>query len=206
MMLLVAKGIGTLVRYSPRNLGRLIGPRHFYRLEATPRAGFLWAADNDAYSGFDTGRYVQMLDACEQVPGCLFVTAPDVVGDAEATARRYEEWVRPILARGLPLGYVLQDGATTDLDWPHISAVFVGGTTRWKMGEEAAELVAEARRRGKWVHMGRVNTWQRIEHANAIGCDSIDGTSLSMFTDTYLDRFSEMANSPRQGRLDANPG
>lgn len=199
-MLLVSKGLETLLRYDHRNVGRLIVPRSMGRVSETPRAGFLWAADNDAYNGFHEERYQAMIDKVEGVPGCLFVAAPDAVGDADETLRLFDKWL-PILAdRNIPIALVGQDGMTPDdVLWDHITALFVGGTTAWKLGPEAAELVAEAQRQRKWVHMGRVNTWRRVEYANAIGCDSVDGTSLSMFTDTYLRQFSEYALAPRQG-------
>jgi hypothetical protein len=169
----------------------------------TVRAGYVWAADNDCFNGFDGERYVRMLDGLEGIPGCLFVTAPDVVGDAQATFQGYRRWVNEIRGRSLPVGYVGQDGATVaDVPWNGISAFFVGGSTEWKMGEEAAMLVKEAKERGKWVHMGRVNSWRRLEYAKALGVDSIDGTQLSWFTDTYLREWSEMAQAPIQATLE----
>lgn len=196
-MILVTKAIPTLGRYPHRNVGRLVQPRHCTRMADTPRAGFLWAADNDCFQGFDEiqqKRYRAMLDKVTGVPGCLFVNSPDVVGNAPATFRFFLEWGKEIMSRGLPLGYVAQDGAdAADLPWNAISALFIGGSTDWKLGEDAALLVKEAKQRGKWVHMGRVNTMQRIEYAKSIGVDSIDGSSMSMYTDTYLSKFAELA-------------
>ena len=37
----------------------------------------------------------------------------------------------------------------------------------------------EARLLGKWVHVGRVNSWRRIHHAAIWGADSVDGTYLA---------------------------
>lgn len=51
--------------------------------------------------------------------------------------------------------------------------------TEWKLGEAAARLVAAAKARGLWVHMGRVNSYKRIAYAASIGCDSSDGTYLN---------------------------
>lgn len=48
--------------------------------------------------------------------------------------------------------------------------------TEWKLGPACAELVAEAKAKGKWVHMGRVNSLKRLTYADSIGCDSADGT------------------------------
>ena len=45
---------------------------------------------------------------------------------------------------------------------------------------------AEATDRGKWVHMGRVNTRQRLRYATHIGCDSADGTGMTRAPDKLL--------------------
>lgn len=204
MLLLVHSAHETLAREHPeRNVARLLSPRQYSRVADTVRGGFLWAADNDAYSGFDEERYLIMLDTIEGVPGCLFVTAPDIVGDAKETRRLFEVWWHALKVRRLPIGYVAQDGATDfDLPWSRISALFIGGTTEWKMSENAAVLAVEAKMRGLWVHMGRVNTQRRIKYAKSIGCDSIDGTSMSMYRRTYVPRFSEYADAPTQGRFE----
>lgn len=198
MILLVAKAHETLLRYPQRNIARFCGPRNYHRMADSVWAGFLWAADNDAFNGFDHHRYRQMLDELRGIPGCLFVTCPDVVADAAATSYLFDAWY-PLL-EGFPVAYVLQDGAEW-VPWDDIATVFVGGSTEWKLGEDAALLVKEAQARGKWVHMGRVNTWRRLEYAKSIGVDSVDGTKLSWFTDTYLSGFAEMASSPPQMAL-----
>lgn len=56
----------------------------------------------------------------------------------------------------------------------------------WKLGTAAREIVAEAKARGKWVHMGRLNSERRYEYARAIGCDSADGTYLTFGPDVNL--------------------
>ena len=45
---------------------------------------------------------------------------------------------------------------------------------------------AEAKRRGKQVHMGRVNSARRYRYAEAIGCDSADGTYIAFGPDVNL--------------------
>lgn len=204
MLLLVHKAHKTLLEHQHPNVGRLVSPRHYGRVEDSAGV-FKWAADNDAYSAWDRDRYVKMLERIEGVPGCLFVTAPDVVGDAWMTRRLFLQWSPALRSRGLPIGYVAQDGATTSLPWHAFHALFIGGTTEWKLGEDARDLVYTAKDRGKWVHMGRVNTWRRLEYAKSIGVDSVDGTRLSMFTDTYLPRFTEMAAAPSQIPLAVKP-
>jgi hypothetical protein len=163
------------------------------------RAGFLWAADNDAFNGFDPVAYQRMLDELEGVPGCLFVTCPDMVGDADATFRLFLGWAQRVLRTGQPLGYVAQDGASTAaIPWDALSALFIGGSTEWKLSIEAETLVREAKHRGKWVHMGRVNSARRLKVAKSWGVDSIDGTQLSWFTDTELPARIEQATAAPQ--------
>ena len=62
----------------------------------------------------------------------------------------------------------------------------IGGTTSWKLGPAAAGLAAQARRRGLWVHLGRVNSLRRLRYAQAIGCHSVDGTFLAFGPDRNL--------------------
>jgi hypothetical protein len=50
----------------------------------------------------------------------------------------------------------------------------------------AHRLGAETKRRGKWLHMGRVNSARRFAIAELMGCDSVDGTYLTYGPDTNL--------------------
>ena len=61
-----------------------------------------------------------------------------------------------------------------------------GGATGWKLGPAAADLAGQARNRGKWVHMGRVNSLRRLSYAQAIGCHSVDGTYMAYGPDRNL--------------------
>ena len=171
--------------------GRLVVPDHFPRLEDTALAGIPWAADNGCFQRLDPQRFRRLIETAQGLPGCRFVAVPDVVGDAIATRRRFEQWAPALERRGLPVALVAQDGLERlggwlDDTWDRLAGLFLGGTTDWKLSVEAAELAAEAKARGKWVHMGRVNSRRRINYARLIGCDSIDGTMFSMFRDTWL--------------------
>jgi hypothetical protein len=166
-------------------MGRLVSPRG----GPAVRPGERWAGDNDAFLAWDEARFRRMLRRVAAWPGCLFVAAPDVVGDARATLARFPPWRAEIAAHGLPVALVGQDGAEgLDLPWDGLAALFVGGTTAWKLSAAAADLMAEASARGKWVHMGRVNSRRRLRIAHDLGCSSVDGTGWSMFPDTYLAR------------------
>jgi hypothetical protein len=180
-MILVHASPKTLAPYRTENLGVLCSPRRVYGEEMD---GWPWAADNDAFSKWDEGRYRDMLERIRGRTGMLFVTAPDVVGDAMQTWRKFEQWWDDL--NGLPIAYVGQDGHDFAPPWDFIEAFFVGGTTEWKLGPEAAGLIREAKERGKWVHMGRVNSYERTRYARWLGCDSIDGTQFSWFRDAKL--------------------
>lgn len=142
----------------------------------------VWAADTGCFTQpakYDEEQYLRWLDA-RNPETCLFATAPDVVGDAEATVERS----LPVLPKIRDVGYeaalVGQDGMTKDMvPWNDIDAFFVGGSTEWKLGPDAAALVAEAKSRGKRTHMGRVNSLRRLRYADSIGCQSADGTFIA---------------------------
>jgi hypothetical protein len=137
-------------------------------------------------------------DPCDpDTSRCLFAVAPDVLCDAAATLRR-SRYMLPVIRHqiGLPAALVAQNGledilagmstAETDGFWDDFDALFLGGDDAWKLGPAAAALTAEAHRRRKWVHMGRVNTFKRLQYAAWLGCDSADGTSLTRAPDKNL--------------------
>lgn len=191
MLLLTTAAHPTMLAYrqAPHgsHLGRLLTPRHYNAAQATAAAGIPWAADNDGFQGVDPARFAAMLDAITGLPGCAFVTAPDVVADHAATVDAWQDWAPRIRDAGHPPAFVLQDGLDGPDDVPDdAGAVFVGGTTAFKLGDVAAATVAGARARGLWAHMGRVNSFQRIAYAAQIGCDSVDGTKYARFRRTHL--------------------
>lgn len=187
MLLLVTTAQTDMERYAHPNLGRLIQPRHTSSIERTAVSGIPWAADNDCFQGLDAEAYERMLYRVSGLRGCLFVTVPDVVADAAATADLWDDWAPIVRSYGVPTALVLQDGITLrDVPWKELDAVFVGGSTEWKLGETAALIVREANRLGKWTHMGRVNTFRRIRYAKSIGIRSVDGTKWARFKRIYL--------------------
>lgn len=207
MILLVSGATATLRRYpAEQRLGHLITPSTGNAISTIVATGRPWAADNGAFTGFDADAFRRMLELIRGNPRCLFVTCPDAVGDARATAMLFETWAPTIRDLGLPVAWVAQDGAE-DLPRPWdrggeipIRALFIGGSTRWKLGRPAADLAAEARRRSIWVHMGRVNTRRRFVRAAEIGCDSVDGSGFSRWPDERIPkalRWLDYANNQR---------
>lgn len=163
----------------------------------TPKQGnkrpedVLWCADNGCYSNaFSEPQWWGFLERnAGDTTLCAFATAPDVVGDARATFERSLPWLPKIRALGYPVAFVAQDGITDDLlPWDEFDALFIGGSTEWKLGAEAAALMAEGRTRGKWVHCGRVNSRKRYRQMKAQGCHSVDGTYLTFGPNVNLPR------------------
>jgi len=206
VLLLATQAEPQMLAFEHPNLGRLVQPRHFPRIAETAARGVPWAADNDCFQGLDRDAFVRMLDRLAGLPGCHFVTLPDVVADARATARAFSTWYWALVDRDLPPALVAQDGIyELGVPWQMIAGVFIGGSTEFKYGEVAYELAREAKRRHKWVHMGRVNSAKGIAYAKAIGCDSVDGTKWVRWRDTYLAEGLQLVSAPPQLALGADP-
>lgn len=166
--------------------------------------GVTWCADNGAFSDkFDEAKWWRFLEAnAHAASDCLFAVAPDVVGDAAATLERSLPWLPKIRALGYPVAFVAQDGFDpTAVPWDEFECLFIGGTDAFKLGPAGRAAVAEAKRRGKWVHMGRVNSEKRWKYADAIGCDSADGTHLRFGPDTNLPKLLAWTRNNQQGAL-----
>jgi hypothetical protein len=145
--------------------------------------GITWAADNDCFSKgarFDADAWVEWLAAYPApLDKCLFAVMPDVYGDAEATREQYGYYLPDVCTLGYRVAYVAQDGEREDrVPWHLLDCLFIGATTAWKLSEAAHALVRAAKRRGKWVHIGRVNSERRLRSFAASGADSADGTIL----------------------------
>lgn len=184
-MILLVSGLtgewARMYRDLSANVGFLVTPSGGHKPETVLSYCATWAADNDCFSGFDRPAYERMLARWRGAsPGPLFVLAPDVVADAAATLKQFAEWAPVIRSHGFPVGLAAQDGlAPAAVPWPEVDALFVGGSTAFKLSDDAYRLCREARRRGKHVHMGRVNSLRRMETAARFGCDSIDGSGFS---------------------------
>lgn len=182
------------------HVGRLVGPRSYGRIRDTAAAGIPWAADNDGYNGVDFAAWERMVEAIDGLPACVFVTCPDVPGEHGMTDLLWDEYAPLIYRHGHRPAYVLQeDGVEYEpqaLPWGSMGALFLGGASdAFKLGSSARDVVLEARRRGVPVHMGRVNSRRRAHYAQAIGCDTIDGTGASTFN-KLLPRYLDWTAQP----------
>jgi hypothetical protein len=169
--------------------GWLLTPRR--TMTKTGLFGLRYAVDNECFTlgdQFDGDRFLRALGRVRDVHGargCLFVVAPDVVGDAVGTLERFDRWESKIRALGFPVALAAQDGLEAwDVPWGRIDALFVGGSTEWKLGVGAAGLCREAQARGKWVHFGRVNSVRRASRLWVVP-DSVDGTAWAKHPGRY---------------------
>jgi hypothetical protein len=138
------------------------------------------------------------------------------VGDAAATLIESARWYDKMHELGFKVALVAQDGLDPDdVPWDKIDAIFVGGSDDYKVGTAppprvralradgspwgrpgCIDVVREARRRGKWVHVGRVNSLCRYRFACLIGADSVDGTYLVKAPDENLPKLMSWLDEP----------
>lgn len=170
---------GGVPRDMPIEIGLMLTPHKNNK----PKPGQIWAADNGCFAkpeAYSDDWYLRWLDKRSVIPGCLFATAPDVMANGPKTIEKSLPMVQPIRDLGYAVALVAQNGLVpSDVPWDEFDALFIGGDTEWKLGDQASVLCAEARRRGKLVHMGRVNSYRRLRIAEERGCHSSDGTMLA---------------------------
>ena len=176
----------------PPGVGYMLTPQMGNRLPDDDRP---WAADNGCFAAphkYDAAVYLRWLyDRRDHAHRCLFVTAPDVIGDARATLAKSRVMLPLIRHLGFKAALVAQDGLERiDVPWDEFDVLFVGGTTGWKLSEAAYGLAREAKRNGKWTHQGRVNSFRRLRAAKVSGFDSADGTFLAFGPDVNRPRLA----------------
>lgn len=203
MISTTAKIVPQLAQGYAQWMGLLLTPRNRQRLAWVDQLGIPLAADNDCFGGLHVERYMNMLDKLATGPRCEWVTVPDVVADSVATLTHWQQWRLAVVQRCPRLAYVAQDGATEEsVPWGELHCLFIGGSTEWKLGRDARHLIAAARARQKWVHVGRVNSFSRLDYFHALGCDSVDGTNVCRWPDIHLPRFlRRLKHLDEQGSL-----
>jgi hypothetical protein len=174
----------TIEQLSAHNqeLGVLMTPRGGHRMEWTLSTGLRWGADNSAFDArnFKPERFVDMLWKVRHAPRGLFICAPDVRPRADLTLRRFYDWLPALRQAEQPIALVAQDGLEREtIPWSQFQALFVGATDAWKFGPHGIGIIREAKRRGLWVHIGRVNWYTRMRWCQNVGADSVDGSGWS---------------------------
>ena len=157
-----------------------------------------FAMDNGAFASFDPDGFLRMLSKhSDRIELCRWVAVPDVVGDARRTCEVFDHWERRIEMKEWRKAFVCQDGQEhLPIPWSRIDAIFIGGSTEWKMSAASIACIKAAKAIGKWVHVGRINTPARYEFFKSLGADSCDGTGLARYEHMRL-KIYENETQPR---------
>lgn len=141
-------------------------------------AGVPYGLDNGCFKRFEEKTWNRLLNECDEAMP-KFVCLPDLVGDAVRTLDLFSSFERR--TNGMPRALVLQDGIGNHrIPWDKLAAVFIGGSDSFKISTEAINAARTAKMLGKWVHVGRVNTIDRMAQWIDLA-DSIDGSGLSKY-------------------------
>lgn len=160
-------------------VGQLLTPLTGFRLRNSARP---WAIDNGAFAGFSEEAFISRLNRqAHDKQNCKFVTAPDVVASARRTLELFARWHARL--GGWPVALAMQDGQEDlPIPWDDIQAIFVGGSTSWKMSQHAVHCIRAAQALGKWVHVGRINDPARFEYFEKLNVDSCDGSGIAQYS------------------------
>jgi len=160
-----------------------------------------FAIDNGAFSGFRHKDFSALLAREEKNKSrCLFVAVPDVVGDARRTLEIFKH--RHGLIRNWSLALVAQDGMENlEIPWSEIEAIFVGGCDPWKDSKSSLDIVRTAKTLGKFVHVGRVNTFKRFDRFAQIGADTCDGSGVAIYSDDKLGEIQRAMHTNKEKNL-----
>lgn len=155
--------------------GQLIVPANTRR-----NWGGVFAMDNSAFVSFDEPKFNRLQKKQLEHKGkCLFVSCPDIVGNARRTLEIWRH--RERFETGFELSLVIQDGIEDlDIPWEETPAIFIGGKDPWKDSQACIDVVKTAKILGKHVHCGRVNQVKRYRLFSDVGADTCDGSSIAL--------------------------
>lgn len=190
---LIASGVGLIIQPGTNGYVKRIGRYPF------------WAADNGCFNPKDYVGDDAWIDWLDTLPRdrCLFVVIPDVArrpdgtlgGDPVATWDKFCQFAPIVRDMGFPAALAAQDGIE---NMPNLleqleacDALFIAGSTEWKISQAAERVAKLARNLGRWVHMGRCNSYARLRRARDMGCTSADGTFLAFGPDANLPRLQQ---------------
>lgn len=156
------------------------------------------AMDNGGFAGLNIDAFNALLDReSHQRDMFRFVAVPDIVASARRTLELFDYWYSRLC--DWPLALVAQDGQEDlPIPWDLIQAIFIGGSTRWKMSKHAADIIKTAGAMEKHIHVGRVNDPIRWQYFEDLGVDSVDGTGIA--------RYSHMRIAIRDRKLSKQDG
>lgn len=163
--------------------GLLSTPRSWRLMERAISYNVPWAIDNDCFNNYDAGAILRYLNRCQGLPNCLFAVLPDVVGNHEQTKILSMAWLGTYQKLNYPPAFVLQNGCTVDdVPYDSLAAIFIGGDNTFKESETAKTIAIEAKKRGLWVHAGRVGGKRRLRKMrDEFKIDSYDSSGFSIY-------------------------
>lgn len=166
-----------------------------------------WMLDNGAWSAHQHGKRLDEAAFLRHLVAwgrhADMVVAPDIVAGGRESLTMSMRWHFACAYNCRRVLVAVQDGIeASDLDdvpLGHRTGIFVGGTTAWKLAtlRQWGEL---ARRRGCWLHVGRVNSSRRIRMCQDAGAHSFDGTGPTRFAAVV----ARLDPALRQGHLFAS--
>lgn len=165
--------------------------------------GVPYGLDNGCFAGeLLRETWDRMLEEAE-TDAPVFACLPDVVGDARRTVELFKYFTRH--TNGIPRALVLQNGIEhVDIPWDDTAAVFIGGDNAFKISPVAIRIAKVAKMLGKWVHVGRVNTANRVRNWMGLA-DSIDGSGMSQFDHMLIDTLSLIRGEHPQHAMEWKP-
>lgn len=163
--------------YRPRfgymlNVNRVIG-------QEREAVRYPWMLDNGAFSeAWDETVWRRRLEQLSEYNAtCIAAVVPDVILDAKATLARWHQYAPVVKSLGYPAAFATQNGCTMDMvPWDEVDVLFIGGSDAHRV-RECWPLIDYAKRRGMWVHVGRVNSPYAIRRY--CRSDSVDGTEMT---------------------------
>jgi hypothetical protein len=186
MMLMPANNTSGIVHYLagayPNKIGLFISPDGW----RVPPWYLPYALDNGCFIEWKEKEFYKMCRQANFYHAPLFVVVPDVVADAEATMKSWHIHKPRIADMGYKLGFACQDGMEPQDVPKDAHCCFIGGSTEWKLSD-AHKFKGVA----PWLHIGRVNTPDRLKWAENIGADSVDGTGFFRSKDYKMAAFIE---------------
>lgn len=163
--------------------------------------GIPYGLENGCFVEFNEPAWLRLVAQAELDPP-VFVTLPDIVGDAARTIELFHEFKSLVIARR---ALVLQDGIRrSSIPWAELDAVFIGGSDEFKFGREAMNAAKTAKLLKRWVHVGRVNTASRVRNWRGLA-DSIDGSGISRFDHMLEEVLLEISEQHPQLQLIPEP-
>lgn len=177
MLVMLANNTGARVGYVAGKYG---GIGHLYSPGAQrgPFEFLPYSLDNGRYPAFSSGKawdeaaWLKMLTwAARSGQQPLWALVPDVVASRDGTLRDWDKYAPVVQRYGFRLAMAVQDGMEPSDVPAEAEVVFVGGTTAWKW-----RTLPTWSRYFKRVHVGRVNTYDRLIEAEHYCAESVDGT------------------------------